>query len=53
MDRRVVDLLKSMPERNRFVRGIRSWTPASGFIFRAARPPRGKVEAHGDLRRHR
>ena len=25
MDRRVVDLLKGMPERNRFVRGIRSW----------------------------
>ncbi len=25
MDRRVVDLLSSMPERNRFVRGIRSW----------------------------
>lgn len=25
MDRRVVDLLTSMPERNRFVRGIRSW----------------------------
>jgi dolichol-phosphate mannosyltransferase len=25
MDRRVVDLLKSMPERNRFVRGLRSW----------------------------
>ncbi len=25
MDRRVVDLLKSMPERSRFVRGIRSW----------------------------
>jgi dolichol-phosphate mannosyltransferase len=25
MDRRVVDLLKSMPERNRFIRGIRSW----------------------------
>lgn len=25
MDRRVVDLLKAMPERNRFVRGIRSW----------------------------
>ena len=25
MDRRVVDLLKCMPERNRFVRGIRSW----------------------------
>jgi dolichol-phosphate mannosyltransferase len=25
MDRRIVDLLKAMPERNRFVRGIRSW----------------------------
>ena len=25
MDRRVVELLKQMPERNRFVRGIRSW----------------------------
>jgi len=25
MDRKVVDLLKSMPERNRFVRGMRSW----------------------------
>lgn len=25
MDRQVVDLLKEMPERNRFVRGIRSW----------------------------
>jgi polyisoprenyl-phosphate glycosyltransferase len=25
MDRRVVDMLKNMPERNRFVRGIRSW----------------------------
>ncbi len=25
MDRRVVDLLNGMPERNRFVRGIRSW----------------------------
>jgi polyisoprenyl-phosphate glycosyltransferase len=25
MDRRVVDLLKTMPERSRFIRGIRSW----------------------------
>ncbi len=25
MDRRVVDLLESMPERNRFLRGMRSW----------------------------
>ena len=29
MDRRVVDLLKSMPERSRFVRGIRSWVGLS------------------------
>lgn len=26
MDRKVVDLLKAMPERNRFVRGLRCWT---------------------------
>lgn len=25
MDRRVVDVLKTMPERNRFVRGLRTW----------------------------
>jgi dolichol-phosphate mannosyltransferase len=25
MDRRVVDVLKAMPERNRFVRGLRAW----------------------------
>ena len=29
MDRRVVDLLSGMPERNRFVRGIRSWVGLS------------------------
>jgi dolichol-phosphate mannosyltransferase len=29
MDRRVVDLLAGMPERNRFVRGIRSWVGLS------------------------
>ncbi len=35
MDRRVVDLLKSMPERSRFVRGIRSWVGFSqvGITF--------------------
>jgi len=26
MDRKVVDLLNSMPEKNRFVRGLRAWT---------------------------
>src|SRR5262245_21301597 len=29
MDRRVVDVLSGMPERNRFVRGIRSWVGLS------------------------
>jgi dolichol-phosphate mannosyltransferase len=29
MDRRVVDVLSGMPERNRFVRGIRSWVGMS------------------------
>ena len=28
MDRKIVDVLNSMPERNRFVRGLRAW---SGF----------------------
>jgi len=26
MDRKVVDIINSMPERNRFIRGMRSWT---------------------------
>jgi dolichol-phosphate mannosyltransferase len=40
IDRRVVDLLKRMPERNRFVRGLRTWVGLrqTGFEYtRAAR----------------
>jgi dolichol-phosphate mannosyltransferase len=40
IDRRVVDLLKQMPERNRFVRGLRTWVGLrqTGFQYsRAAR----------------
>src|SRR5262249_16656212 len=40
MDRRVVDLLRGMPERNRFIRGSRSWVGLTqvGFpIYRHAR----------------
>jgi len=40
MDRRVVDILKRMPERNRFVRGLRTWIGLrqTGFVYaRAAR----------------
>jgi polyisoprenyl-phosphate glycosyltransferase len=40
IDRRVVNLLKRMPERNRFVRGLRTWVGLrqTGFVYaRAAR----------------
>lgn len=40
MDRRVVDLLKSMPERNRFVRGIRSWVGLDQVGLAYERQPR-------------
>lgn len=40
MDRQVVDLLNAMPERNRYIRGLRSWVgfPQTAVPFR--RPPR-------------
>jgi dolichol-phosphate mannosyltransferase len=40
MDRRVVDLLNGMPERNRFVRGIRSWVGLSQVGLPYARQAR-------------
>jgi glycosyltransferase involved in cell wall biosynthesis len=40
MDRRVVELLNGMPERNRFVRGIRSWVGLSQVGLEYARQPR-------------
>ncbi len=40
MDRRVVDLLNGMPERNRFVRGIRSWVGLSQVGLEYERQPR-------------
>jgi dolichol-phosphate mannosyltransferase len=35
MDRKVVDILNSMPERNRFVRGLRAWTgfKQTGIVY--------------------
>ena len=46
MDRRVVDLLVGMPERNRFVRGIRSWVGLDQVGLAYARQARyaGKVK---------
>ncbi len=42
MDRRVVDLLNGMPERNRFVRGIRSWVGLNQVGLEYEREPRYK-----------
>ncbi len=40
LDRRVVDLLRRMPERNRFLRGLRSWVGFRQGLVRYARPER-------------
>jgi dolichol-phosphate mannosyltransferase len=40
MSRRVVDVLKSMPERNRFVRGLSSWVGFKQMGISYPRPPR-------------
>ncbi len=40
LDRRVVDVLNQMPERNRFVRGIRAWTGFKQVGFEYDRDPR-------------
>lgn len=44
MDRKVVDLLNSMPERNRFVRGLRSWVGfrQTGLFYERDRRHAGK-----------
>ena len=40
MDRRVVDVLNAMPERNRFVRGLRVWVGFRQTAVQFERPPR-------------
>jgi dolichol-phosphate mannosyltransferase len=40
MDRRIVDLLNAMPERNRFVRGIRAWVGFKQIGLEYDREPR-------------
>jgi dolichol-phosphate mannosyltransferase len=46
MDRQVVDLLNAMPERNRYIRGLRSWVGFSQIAVQFQRDPRfaGKVK---------
>lgn len=40
MDRQVVDMLNSMPERNRYIRGLRSWVGFQQTAVRFEREPR-------------
>ena len=40
MDRRVVDLLNALPERNRFLRGLRAWLGFKQIAVPFERPPR-------------
>ncbi|MEC4885921.1 MAG: glycosyltransferase family 2 protein [Scytonema sp. PMC 1070.18] len=40
MDRKVVDVLNSMPERNRYIRGLRSWIGFRQTAIRFERDPR-------------
>jgi dolichol-phosphate mannosyltransferase len=40
MDRQVVDILNAMPERNRYIRGLRSWVGFKQTAFQFERDPR-------------
>ncbi|MEH2289764.1 glycosyltransferase family 2 protein [Nostoc sp.] len=40
MDREIVDILNSMPERNRYIRGLRSWVGFQQIAIRFERNPR-------------
>jgi dolichol-phosphate mannosyltransferase len=40
MDRQIVDLLNSMPERNRYIRGLRAWLGFRQTAILFERPPR-------------
>lgn len=40
LDRKVVDILNSMPERNRYIRGLRSWIGFNQTAIRFERDPR-------------
>jgi dolichol-phosphate mannosyltransferase len=51
MDRKVVDLLNAMPERNRYVRGLRAWLGFSQTAILFERPARAAVHTKYSLRR--
>lgn len=51
VDRKVVDVLKSMPERNRFVRGLRTWAGFRQVGYEYAREARFAGQSKYDLAR--
>jgi dolichol-phosphate mannosyltransferase len=51
LDRRVVDMLVSLPERNRFVRGLRAWVGFRQTSYEYEREARFAGEPKYDLRR--
>jgi polyisoprenyl-phosphate glycosyltransferase len=51
MDRRVVDLLNAMPERNRYIRGLRAWVGFRQTAVDFDRPGRFAGEAKYTLRK--
>ncbi|MFN2375505.1 MAG: glycosyltransferase family 2 protein [Candidatus Binatia bacterium] len=51
IDRRVVDILKTMPERNRFVRGLRTWAGFRQIGYEYAREARFAGESKYNLSR--
>ncbi len=53
MDRKIVDILNSMPERNRFVRGLRAWSgfKQTGLVYE--RHERAAGEAKYDFKKLR
>ncbi len=40
LDKKIVDILNSMPERNRYIRGLRSWIGFNQTAIHYERPPR-------------
>jgi len=50
LDRKVVSYLKAMPERNRFLRGLRSWLGFKQVAVTYERPPRFGGEAKYNVR---
>ena len=51
MDRRVVDALNSLPERNRYLRGLRAWIGFRQTAVEFDRPPRAAGEPKYTFRR--